>query len=233
MTATHGIFVTGTDTGIGKTVVAVALVRAAVTAGLRVAVMKPIASGGLQGSPGGVQNEDAIALRSASNVAATSAEVCPYCFELPVSPHLAAAAAGVTIELRRVAATAADLATRADWLVVEGAGGLLAPIGPTSSMADLAAALGMPVLLVVGLRLGCLNHAALTREAIERRGLPFAGWVASRVDPAMLHPAGNLATLETLLGEAPLAVLDHDPSGRTHAAALARAIGRLTASRAA
>jgi dethiobiotin synthetase len=233
VTAPRGIFVTGTDTGIGKTVVAVALVRATVAAGLRVAVMKPIASGALHGGATGMQNEDAIALQSASNVQASSAEICPYCFESPVSPHLAAAAAGVTIDLRRVAATAAGLAARADWLVVEGAGGLLAPIGPASSMADLAAALGMPVLLVVGLRLGCLNHAALTWEALQRRGLPFAGWIASRVDPAMLQPAGNLTALETLLGEAPLAVLEHDPTGRAHPAALGRAIERLTASRAA
>ena len=180
----HGLFVTGTDTGVGKTVVACALVRGAAAApGLRVAVMKPVASGALR-TPAGLRNEDALALAcQAARTSAAYEDVNPYCFEPPfrhISPPKRSRS-------RLISAGSSDdyggSRPQADWVVVEGAGGWLAPISDRETMADLALALGVPALLVVGLKLGCLNHARLTRRAHRGRGVGFAGWVASAVDP--------------------------------------------------
>ena len=207
-----GLFVTGTDTGVGKTVVAASLVRGLVANGLRVAVMKPVASGseriGTQ-----LRNEDALTLMAASNVAAPYEEVNPYCFEPAISPHIAAKEAGIQVDLARIRRNRDVLASRADWIVVEGAGGWLAPIGPGMSIRDLALMLDFPVVLVVGVRLGCISHAQLTKLAIESQGACFAGWVASLIDPAMARPEENLETLTSLLGEAPLAIAPFLPPG--------------------
>jgi dethiobiotin synthetase len=159
----RGFFVAGTDTGVGKTHVAVALTRALAQRGLRTAVMKPVAAG-TTASRISLRNEDAVALIAASNVTADYATVNPYLFELPVSPHLAAAAAGVTIELAKIQRAYETLAANADVVIVEGAGGWLSPIGPQATMANIAQLLQLPIVLVVGLRLGCLNHTALTRD---------------------------------------------------------------------
>lgn len=207
----HGLFVTGTDTGVGKTVVACALVRALLERRASVAVMKPIASGALR-MPAGLRNEDALDLMAASRTSAAYADVNPYCFEPPVSPHIAAEASKITIDIGIIVEHYRRLTATADWIVVEGAGGWLAPISDRESMEDLAVALGLPALLVVGLKLGCLNHARLTRESIAARGVGFAGWVASAVDPQMLAVAENLGTLERLLGEPALAVVEHAPA---------------------
>jgi dethiobiotin synthetase len=207
-----GVFVTGTDTGVGKTVVACALVRGLRAQGISVAVMKPIASGSLR-TPQGLRNEDALALREACATQAPYEETNPYCFEPAISPHIAAKEDSIEVDIRKIASMYRSIATRADFTVVEGAGGWLAPLGERESMADLASALGIPALLVVGLKLGCLNHAQLTRRAIATRGVPFAGWVASAIDPHMSRPEENLATLERLLGEAPLAKLAHLEAG--------------------
>jgi dethiobiotin synthetase len=199
-----GFFVTGTDTGVGKTVVSVALTRALGARGLRVAVMKPIASGS-EPTPDGPRNSDAVALMAAANVEAPYQVVNPYCFLPPISPHIAARESGVTIDLALIRRRYESLADAADCVIVEGAGGWLAPIGDSTSMADLAVALALPAILVVGLRLGCLNHALLTRESIAARGVPFAGWVANAVDPLFERAEENLATLAARLATPPLA----------------------------
>ena len=199
-----GFFVTGTDTGVGKTVVCAALTRALVARGLKVAVMKPIASGS-DPTPQGLRNSDAVALMAAANVPAPYEVVNPYCFLPPISPHIAASEAGVAIELTLLRSRFDSLAAASDCVVVEGAGGWLAPISDTATMADLAAALALPVLLVTGLRLGCLNHSLLTHESLRTRGLPFAGWIANAIDPHFDRSRENLATLTARLGEPPLA----------------------------
>jgi dethiobiotin synthetase len=191
----HGYFVTGTDTGVGKTRVAVALIHALRAQGLRVAAMKPVAAG----SEPGELNDDVSALLQAANVSADLRDVNPYSFAPPIAPHLAAQQAGIRIELPVIVAAYARLAAAADAVVVEGAGGWRVPLNAREDMADLAQALGLPVVLVVGLRLGCLNHALLTAESIGRRGLPWAGWVGNAIDPEMAARTANLETLQARL----------------------------------
>jgi dethiobiotin synthetase len=205
-----GIFITGTDTGVGKTVVATALVRGLVSRGLRIAVMKPVASGSDR-TPHGLRNEDALALMAASNVAAPYELVNPYCFEPPISPHIAAQEAHIAVDLNQIRHNFDVLADSADWVVVEGAGGWLAPLGPQTAISDLAIALQVPVMLVVGMRLGCINHALLSKLAIESHGARFAAWIANAIDPAMARPRENLEMLERLLGEPPLAIVPLQP----------------------
>jgi dethiobiotin synthetase len=201
-----GWFITGTDTGVGKTRVAEAILRAAVSAGKRAVGMKPIASG-CHSSAEGLRNEDAQVLMRAANVAAAYADVNPYAFAPPIAPALAARAAGVTIALDEIERCAVRLAQRADCIVVEGAGGWLAPVGDALTMADVARALKWPVILVVGMRLGCLNHALLTLAAIHHAGLPMAGWIANHVDPDMDRADENVALLEQRLAAPPLAII--------------------------
>ena len=188
----RGIFITGTDTGVGKTFVAAALLRALAGAGYRAVGMKPVAAGLALGE---TVHGDARALIAAGNVAAAPAEVNPFVFAPPIAPELAARAAGVTIDFDRIAAAYARLAVMADAIVVEGAGGALVPLGRSTDMLDIPARLGLPVLLVVGIRLGCLNHALLSALAISARGLRFAGWVANRIDVNMREGDANVAAL--------------------------------------
>lgn len=206
---TRGLFVTGTDTGVGKTLVASALARALVRTGIRVAGMKPVAAGGLVATPAGLVNEDVLALQASTNVEAALSEVNPYVFEDPIAPHIGASRAGVEITAERIVAAYAVLAAKADAVVVEGAGGFLVPLSGTLSFADVAVALGLPVVLVVGMRLGCLNHALLTQEAILARGLRMSGWVANRIDPDMAAFDDNLAALTTRLRAPRLAIVPH------------------------
>lgn len=191
----RGLFVTGTDTGVGKTRVAVALVRALQAQGLRVAAMKPVAAG----SAPGELNEDVAALVAAADVAAELGDVNPYSFTDPIASHIAAQESGVRIELDVVSAAFARLAAAADVVVVEGAGGWRVPLNESEDMADLAQRLGLPVVLVVGLRLGCLSHALLTAEAIAACRLPWAGWVGNHVDPLMARQAANVEALRARL----------------------------------
>jgi dethiobiotin synthetase len=200
----RGVFITGTDTGVGKTLVAAALIRALAGLGLRVAGMKPVASGATR-TAGGLRNDDALALAAAANVAAPYEIVNPYCFEAPVAPHIAAKEAGTAIDAHLVRRRFDELAQRCEFVVVEGAGGWLAPISATQTLADLALALEIPVILVVGLRLGCLNHALLTAESIGARHASLAGWIANRIDPGFERSAENLATLTARLQAEPLA----------------------------
>jgi dethiobiotin synthetase len=198
----RGFFVTGTDTGVGKTLVACALLHAFAARGLRAIGMKPVAAGAnLEG--GVLLNEDVAALVAASNVAAPRELQNPYCFAPPIAPHIAAAHAGVAIDIERVREAYARLEARADVVVVEGAGGFRVPLGNSVDTADLARLLGLPVVLVVGMRLGCLNHALLTADAIAAAGLPIAGWVANHIDPDMTHATENVQALEARL-RAPL-----------------------------
>jgi dethiobiotin synthetase len=196
-------FVTGTDTGVGKTRVSAALLHALRRQGLKAVGMKPVAAGAEQASSGAWTNEDLLALRSASDVQVPPELDNPYLLPDPVSPHIAARNAGVAIDVGLLKQRFQALRARADAVVVEGAGGWLVPLNDRETMADLAATLDLPVILVVGLRLGCLNHALLTQESIRARGLRLAGWVANRVDPAMREPEANLATLRALI-DAPL-----------------------------
>jgi dethiobiotin synthetase len=199
----NGFFITGTDTGVGKTLVAVALTRALVARGLRVAVMKPVAAGVVR-TADGPRNDDALELSAASNVRATYEDVNPWLLSTPASPHLAARVDGVSITDGPVLAARARLAAVSDTLVVEGAGGWLAPISETRTMADIAEKLALPVILVVGMRLGCLNHALLTRDAIRARGMRFAGWIANRMPAPMALLDENIETLSRRFGKAPL-----------------------------
>jgi len=189
---TRGLFVAGTDTGVGKTRVATAVLRGAAAGGLRAIGMKPVAAGI---EPGAAANADVVSLMQAGNVAALPKDVNPYVFEPPIAPHLAAAAAGTSIDLDAIASAYGRLAACADVVVVEGAGGVLVPISARYDMLDIAAHLGLPVLLVVGMRLGCLNHALLSALAIDSRALRLAGWVANRIDPGMLEVKANVQAL--------------------------------------
>jgi len=191
-------FVTGTDTGVGKTLVTAALLRRLRESGATVAGMKPVAAGSIAG-PEGPANEDALLLQAESTVRHPYAVVNPYLFEPAIAPHLAAAEAGITIDIARIAAAHATLRTGADMVLAEGAGGFLVPLDCARSFADLPALLGMDVLLVVGLRLGCLNHALLTAEAVAQRGLTLAGWVGNAIDPGFARRDANVATLTARL----------------------------------
>ncbi|WP_066256753.1 dethiobiotin synthase [Hydrogenophaga flava] len=209
-------FVTGTDTGVGKTFVSCALLHALARRHPRVVGMKPVAAGLVQ-TPDGWDSEDAIALRAASTVRVPPALDNPVRLPDPLSPHLAAERAGTRIDIPHLVACQRELAQHADAMVVESAGGFLVPLSPTHTGADLAQALGLPVLLVVGLRLGCLNHALLSAEAISARGLTLAGWVANRIAPGMAATDDNIAFLRQHLGAPLLADIAHSaaPDFRT------------------
>ena len=213
----RGFFITGTDTGIGKTLVAVALTRAFVARGLRTAVMKPVAAGSIA-TADGPRNDDALELLGVSNVAAAYEDVNPCLLAMPASPHLAARAAGVSIDTQTILASCRRLAAQSDVLIVEGAGGWHAPISATATMADVAGSLALPVILVVGMRLGCLNHALLTRDAIRARALPFAGWIANGLASEMPLCAANIDTLTSRFGAPPLGVVPSGTSAKSAAA---------------
>ena len=204
-----GCFVTGTDTGVGKTLASCALLHALAGHHARVVGMKAVAAGAEPDGHGGWVNEDTVALRAASTLAVPAALDNPVLLPDPLSPHIAAARAGVQIDIAAIVASYQTLAAQADAVVVEGAGGFHVPLTDTLTGADLAQALALPVVLVVGLRLGCLNHALLTAEAIRTRGLTLAGWVANRVDPDMEAVEDNIAYLRARLGAPLLADVPH------------------------
>jgi dethiobiotin synthetase len=203
---TKGFFITGTDTGVGKTLAAVAITRAFVCRGIRTAVMKPVAAGVID-TPDGPRNDDAIELLGASNVAVAYEDVNPWLLSTPASPHLAARADGVSIRHETILASYRRLAAMSEVLIVEGAGGWLAPISATETMADIAERLALPVILVVGMRLGCLNHALLTREAIRARDLTFGGWIANKLATEMPLCTANIDTLTSRFRTPPLGVV--------------------------
>jgi len=189
-------FVTGTDTEIGKTVVACALIRHLAAAGYRVAGMKPVASG-CERTPAGLRNADALGLMAASNVELPYETVNPFAYEPAIAPHIAAQRAGRPIDPDLVARLAGSV--EADCLVIEGVGGWMVPIGHGRLLADLARATADGVIIVVGMRLGCINHALLTAAQVLRDGLDLKGWIANHVDPGMQAQAENLESLQALM----------------------------------
>ncbi len=195
-------FVAGTDTEIGKTFVTSALLHVARAAGMSAVGMKPVAAGATE-CDGERINEDVAALRRASSFDPGLALLNPYCLQSPIAPHIAAAEEGVRIEPARILHAFEQLRRQADCVLVEGVGGFCVPLDQDYDTADLAGELDLPVILVVGLRLGCINHALLTTEAIARRGLVLAGWVANQVDPAMLRLLENVEALRSRI-DAPL-----------------------------
>ena len=187
-------FITGTDTGVGKTYVACKLIRDYVAQGYKVVGMKPVAAGGDLVN-GKWVNDDVLKLEQASNVKAPRELVNPYSFKEAIAPHIAAEKAGLEIKIDVIKQAFQALSKLADIVIVEGAGGFLVPLNNQQSMADLPAALDIPVILVVGMKLGCINHSLLTVEAIQARGLTLHGWVANQVEPDMPFYHKNVATI--------------------------------------
>lgn len=190
----QGYFVTGTDTGVGKTTVSCALLQAFAAHGKKTVGMKPVVAGSENG-----RWHDVEQLIAASNIRSARENINPYAFDPPVSPHIAAQQAGIEIDLGVIEHAYQSLCDQADIVIVEGAGGFLVPLNTRQTGADLASRLNLPVILVVGMRLGCLNHALLTAQAINATGLTLAGWVANGIDPQMLAVAENIAMLEQRL----------------------------------
>jgi dethiobiotin synthetase len=188
-------FITGTDTDVGKTTVAAGLLHAARLTGLSTAAGKPVASG-CAVTPQGLRNADALALQAECSIDLTYEEINPVAFEPAIAPHLAAREAGVAVTVKSLLEPMQQtLSKQADFTLIEGAGGWRVPLDDQSNLSDLAVALGLPVILVVGVRLGCINHALLTAEAIAQDGLPLAGWVANVTDSMTSRLEENLATL--------------------------------------
>lgn len=202
MSARFSCFVTGTDTEIGKTLISTALVHALVQAGVRTAAMKPLAAGALaQQTAAGIvwHNDDADRLAAVANIALPPELATPYLLQEASAPHLAAEMQDVVLDIEHILRCYAQVAELADAVVVEGIGGFCVPLSDNADTADLARQLALPVIMVVGLRLGCLNHALLTAEAIAARGLKLAGWVANTVDAGMAYAEDNVETLRVRL----------------------------------
>ena len=191
-------FVTGTDTEVGKTVASCALLQAATDAGYRTAGYKPVASGS-EMTPAGIRNSDAQALQRNSSVKLNYEQVNPFAFLEPTSPHIVSAAEKRPIELSKISAGLKALASQADWLQVEGAGGWFTPLSPTVTFADWVIQEQLPVILVVGVKLGCINHAMLTAHAVQNSGLHLAGWIANDVQPTGKRHVEYIATLREVL----------------------------------
>jgi dethiobiotin synthetase len=213
LSARRTYFVTGTDTDAGKTLVSRLLLYAAAARGLTTAALKPLAAGARE-TPDGLRNDDALQLMAAATHKLPYAQVNPMCLPDPLAPHLAALRAGRRVNVERlVGFCRGALLQRADFTLIEGVGGWRVPLNEREYLSGVVQALRIPVLLVVGLRLGCLNHALLTAEAISRDGLTLAGWVANTRDPAMAERDANVATLratlEATLGAPLLGVVPH------------------------
>ena len=197
-----GIFITGTDTEIGKTFVSSLLIKIFSEENMKVAGMKPVASGA-KIIKGILKNDDALTLIQASNVEADYKNVNPYVFEPAVSPHLAAEQLNIEINIDEIKNNFDQLQNISDVVVVEGVGGWYAPLSSNTTVADLAETLNLPIILVVGLRLGCLNHALLTAQAIRQSGLPIAGWIANHVTKNFSTADKNILTLQHFLNDFP------------------------------
>ncbi|EIL93869.1 dethiobiotin synthase [Rhodanobacter spathiphylli] len=224
---TTTVFIAGTDTGIGKTHAACTLLHALRAAGRDACGMKPVASGCVE-TPQGLRNDDALALLAAgADAGLPYALVNPVALRDPLSPHLAAAHDGVTITLAPLRAAFEQLAARHSTVVVEGVGGWLVPLAPGLSASDIARQWQLPVILVVGLRLGCLNHALLSARAVVADGCHLLGWIGNRVDPSMDAPEENLDTLRALLPAPCLGVLPHGVAPAQAAGCLAAAVAAL------
>lgn len=205
-----GLFITGTDTGIGKTHVACSIVTALNLRGQRTTVMKPVASGCRQ-SEEGLRNDDALALMSVASIHQEYEDVNPYAFEPAIAPHIAAQMAGAHVDLEEIKRAYTRNVLHSDVCVVEGVGGWMVPLNEEETVADLAAALQLPIIVVVGMRLGCINHALLTIEQIEREDLPILGWVANTIDPDMSHLDANIQALSERIPYPLLGTLPYSP----------------------
>ncbi|MFL0797600.1 MAG: dethiobiotin synthase [Cellvibrionaceae bacterium] len=217
-------FIAGTDTDVGKTFVAAALLNAAKQKKLSTLGLKPVAAG-CEKTDEGLRNGDALSLMTESTVKASYDVVNPIAFEEPIAPHIAAAKEGRRMQSGRLEGfiRGAMMSNKADFTLVEGAGGWRVPISERETLAEVTKHLKLPVILVVGMRLGCLNHALLTAEAIQRDGLPLVGWVANHIDPDMSCPEENFQTLQRMipapcLGAIP-ALSEHDGTNLAEIAA--------------
>jgi len=205
-------FVTGTDTGVGKTLISCALLHGFAAQGKRVVGMKPVAAGRSEEG----MHDDVRQLCAASNVRASMEYINPYCLELAVAPHIAAEATGTVINFERVVKSLAELTRQAEVVIVEGVGGFVVPLNATQDSADLATQLGLPIILVVGMRLGCLNHALLTVAKIKSSGLNLAGWVANILDDKMAMQDENVDALQQRIPAPLLGVVHHQQHADLH-----------------
>jgi dethiobiotin synthetase len=214
----RGFFITGTDTEVGKTLIASALILKikALAPNQTVMGFKPVVAGTSQSPAGLTVNEDLESLKLASGYAGDASDLCPYLLPTPAAPHLVAKSMGVTLELSTMLSAYEDVRAQADWIVVEGAGGFLVPINQEQDLGDLAQALQMPVILVVGLRLGCINHALLSVGAIAQRGLTLTGWVANTIDADMPYIHENIDTLRARIPSPLLGVVQPLPADCRH-----------------
>ena len=207
--AKHAFFVTGTDTDAGKTLVTQGLLEAVNRAGLRTFGLKPVAAGCEQ-TPDGLQNDDALKLQAAANVKLPYEQVNPIALEPAIAPHIAAQKIGKPLSASRLAGYCQGAMLQpVDCVFIEGAGGWRVPLNSRETLAQLAIELNKPVILVVGMKLGCINHALMTAECIRRDGLTLAGWVANRVDPEMSEFEANLDTLKAMIPAPLLGVVEH------------------------
>lgn len=197
--AKHKFFITGTNTDVGKTLVSCGLLQKARELGLRTSAIKPVAAG-CEKTSEGLRNGDALALQQAMTLELPYSQINPVALAEPIAPHIAAQREGKALSVARLAGFCNGVLMQpADFTLLEGAGGWRVPLNPSETLAHLAIQLRLPVVMVVGMTLGCLNHALLTAEAIQKDGLMLAGWVANRIDPAMSCYEENLATLKALL----------------------------------
>ena len=206
----HGLFITATDTGVGKTWVTIALMEALRLQGLKVAGMKPVATGCVE-TDNGLRSEDAILIQAHATQQHDYAVINPCAFRPAVSPNIAAALANVNIDLSRIAEAYRKIAAGVDCVLVEGIGGWRVPLGQDQMLVDLVRFLGLPVVLVVGLRLGCINHALLTAECIRSDNVRCCGWIANRLETDYEEPAQSLRTLENAIDAPCLGVLPYLP----------------------
>ncbi|MEO8741882.1 MAG: dethiobiotin synthase [Lysobacteraceae bacterium] len=226
---THAVYITGTDTGIGKTTVSCALLHALRARGLHAVGMKPVASG-CDATPDGLRNDDALHLIAASDPQPDYALCNPFAFPDPTAPELAAADISAEVELEPMRLAFAALATQADAVVVEGVGGWAAPLSARLDQSELAKALDLPIILVVGLRLGCINHSRLSARAIRADGLRLLGWIGNAVDPQFHRCEETIAILDRVIDAPRLGLLQHQDSvidATLHSSALMLAASHL------
>ena len=197
MNKPSGFFVTGTDTEVGKTLVSGALILKLREQGINSIGFKPVVAGTYQDTDGRTLNEDLETLRIASNLGVEGLSLCPYVLDRPAAPHLVAAGQGLKLEMGVLTQALRNIQMQADCVVVEGAGGLLIPLNDTEDLSDFATDINLPIILVVGMKLGCINHALLTCEAIKARNLNIAGWIANTLNAEMPLLQENLQTLKT------------------------------------
>jgi dethiobiotin synthetase len=214
----RGFFITGTDTEVGKTLIASALIlkMKSLIPNQTVMGFKPVVAGTSQSPDNLTVNEDLESLKLASGYPGNASDLCPYLLPTPAAPHLVAKSMGLTLELSTMLSSYEGMSAKADWIVVEGAGGFLVPINEKQDLGDLAQSLQIPVILVVGLRLGCINHALLSVAAIAQRGLTLAGWVANTIDADMPYLHENIDTLRARIPAPLLGIVKPLPAECRH-----------------